>query len=101
MTSILVVEDEAEVGAELAELLEDLGYRVLGVARTGEQALAMAGEARADVVLMDVKLPGALDGIATAKELARRFHLPVIFLTGHADPSTLARSKEAAAFGFS
>jgi 1,2-diacylglycerol 3-beta-glucosyltransferase len=50
MTSILVVEDEAEVGAELAELLEDLGYRVLGVARTGEHALAMAGEARADVV---------------------------------------------------
>ncbi|MGC4117094.1 MAG: response regulator [Myxococcales bacterium] len=100
MTTLMVVEDEAPVGAALQDLLEDLSYSVCCVVGTGEEALAAAVLHKPDVVLMDVELPGSLDGIDTAKRLAESYRIPVIFLTAHADRSTLARSKEAAAFGY-
>jgi PAS domain S-box-containing protein len=97
---ILIIEDEAIVAEDLKVVLEKLGYEVAGVIADGDQAVALAPEANPDMVLMDIALPGALDGIEVALQLRRRHQLPIIFLTAHADEKTLARAKEAEPFGY-
>ncbi|MBI5386677.1 MAG: PAS domain S-box protein [Verrucomicrobia bacterium] len=97
---ILVVEDEAIVAMDLQDRLVSLGYELAGRAASGEQALALAGEARPSLVLMDIRLQGAIDGIAAAKEIRRQFKVPVIFLTAYSEDSTLQRAKLAEPFGY-
>ena len=101
MTSrILVVEDEAIIAADLAERLEGMGYQVVGTVPSGEEALTRAGETTPDLVLMDVFLAGALDGIETADQMWERHQLPVVFLTAHGDPDTMGRARRAESFGY-
>jgi signal transduction histidine kinase/DNA-binding response OmpR family regulator len=92
-TSILIVEDEAIIAADLAAKLEMLGYQVAGIADTGEAAVTMAGALLPAVVLMDIRLPGAIDGVEAARIIRDRHDLPVIFLTAHSDRATLERAK--------
>lgn len=99
MTTILVVEDEAIVAADIAQHLKRGGYDVPVVAATGEAALRKAEELRPDLVLMDVLLKGEKDGIEAAREIEDQFEIPVVFLTGQADESTLARMKDASPYG--
>ena len=98
--SILVVEDEGIIAADLAACLEDLGYRVVGQAASGEDALRLAAEHRPHLVLMDIVLEGEMDGIAAANRLRREQDTPVIFLTSHADTATLDRARESQPFGY-
>ncbi len=77
-----------------------LGYEVAGVATTGEAAIALAESQLPNLVLMDVRLQGAMDGIAAAVEIRRRCHLPVVFLTAYAEDATLQRAKLAEPFGY-
>jgi PAS domain S-box-containing protein len=97
---VLVVEDEAIVAEEIRDRLERLRVEVVGVADTGEQAIQAAAETRPDLVLMDIRLKGALDGIQTAAILRERFDVPVVYLTAHSDPSTLDRAMQGASFGY-
>jgi signal transduction histidine kinase len=99
-TKVLVVEDEAIVAADLANKLEQMGYRVIGSAASGEQAIAMAAEQRPDMVLMDIRLSGALDGIDTAERIRRDHAIPVVYLTAHSDADTLARALGTDPFGY-
>jgi signal transduction histidine kinase len=99
-TKVLVVEDEAIVAADLANKLEQMGYRVIGSAASGEEAIAMAGEQRPDMVLMDIRLSGALDGIDTAERMRRAHVIPVVYLTAHSDADTLARALGTEPFGY-
>ncbi len=99
-TKVLIVEDEAIVVADLANKLEQMGYRVIGSAASGEEAIAMAGEQRPDMVLMDIRLSGALDGIDTAERMRRAYDLPVVYLTAHSDSDTLARALGTEPFGY-
>jgi PAS domain S-box-containing protein len=98
--SLLIVEDEALVAADLAMRLKKLGYAVLGTAANGEDALALAAEVRPELVLMDIRLAGAMDGVETAIELRSRLHLPVVFLTAYADSDTLQHAKVAEPYGY-
>lgn len=102
--NILIVEDEAIVALDLRTQLEDLGYGVAGVAASGEAALSAVLDAPPDrvpdLVLMDVRLQGALDGIETAAELRRTHDTPVIFLTAHSDNLTVQRAAATAPYGF-
>jgi len=97
---ILVVEDETIVSLDVQARLTDLGYEVAGVADRGEEALALAERERPDLVLMDIRLKGAMDGIAAAEEIRRRWNLPVVYLTAFSEESTLQRAKVTEPFGY-
>jgi len=90
--SILLVEDEGIVAEDLKESLTRLGYRVVGVAAEGVEAVRMAEELRPQLIVMDVSLSGEVDGIQAARMIGERVRLPLIFLTGHRDPETLRRA---------
>lgn len=97
---ILVVEDERIVALDLSSTLEDLGYRVVGVAATGAEAHQLASQERPDLVLMDVRLHGDVDGIQTAASIKTEWHVPIVFLTANANGETLRRALETCPGGF-
>ena len=97
---ILVVEDENIVALEIQSRLEGLGYVVLAIASSGEEAIQKAEETNPDLVLMDIKLKGDMDGIETAEEIRTRFNLPVVYLTAYAEENTLQRAKITAPYGY-
>lgn len=90
---ILIVEDEALVALYTRELLEDAGYEVIGIAPTGEAALSMASVAPPYLALVDIRIPGGMDGIATAAELRARHGAGIVFVSGTLDPPTLERTR--------
>lgn len=90
---ILVTEDEGIVAMDVESRLQALGYTVAGVAASGEEAIRLAESTRPDLVLMDIKLLGQLDGVAAAEQIRARFDVPVIYLTAYADDATLRRAK--------
>jgi len=98
--SILIVEDEASVATVVQQRLGLLGYEVTGVAASQEQALVLAATTRSDLVLMDIGLGGAMDGIAAAQAMRERFHLPVVFLTAHSEDAILQGAKVVEPFGY-
>jgi two-component system, cell cycle sensor histidine kinase and response regulator CckA len=95
---VLVVEDEGLIARDIAGRLEALGHEVVGIASTAEEALEQAPAA--EVVLMDIQIDGPTDGVKAAAQIRDRYHLPVIFLTAHADRATLDRAKLADPFGY-
>jgi two-component system, response regulator PdtaR len=99
-STILIVEDEAIVAADLEQRLQRLGYRTMGPAASAEEALALARAEKPDLTLMDIRLQGPTDGIAAAGILRKEMEVPVIFLTSHADQATLERAQVAEAFGY-
>lgn len=90
---ILVVEDEGIVALDLRRTLQELGFENSAWAASGEEALQLAAKDRPDIVFMDIRLPGKLDGIATARKLQEEYGLQVIYLTAHSDDKTLSRAK--------
>lgn len=100
MTLIMVVEDERIVAKNIEESLRVMGYDVLGNHATSAACLRQASEQRPDLVLMDVRLEGDMDGIQTAKLLRNRYDVPVVFLTAYGDDETLSRAREAEAYGY-
>ncbi len=97
---ILVVEDEIIVAVNLGQKLKKLGYELVGITSSGEEAIQKAEENHPDLVLMDINIEGNLDGIETAEVLRNRFHTPVIYLTAYADESTLDRAKKTQPLGY-
>jgi len=98
--TILVVEDEGIVAQEIKSRLEKSGYSVCAVVHDGPTAIARAGEMRPDMVLMDIRLKGEMDGIEAAGRIRDRFNLPVVYLTAYTDPATLGRAKAVEPFGY-
>jgi PAS domain S-box-containing protein len=98
--NILIVEDEAVVAADLAGKLERAGYRCVGVAADGEDALETAKELAPDLVLMDIRLAGPMDGIKTAERIQSIRNVPIIYLTAHSDMATLRRAAATEPFGY-
>ena len=98
--TILIVEDEAIVAADLSSKLGQLGYAISGTTDRGEEAIAFARERRPDLVLMDIRLAGIMDGVEAAEIIRREFDLPVIYLTAHSDRATLDRAKLTEPFGY-
>ncbi|HYG33219.1 MAG TPA: PAS domain S-box protein, partial [Clostridia bacterium] len=97
---ILTVEDQVSVARELKTRLEQEGYEVVGHAVTGEQAVALAAQLRPDLVLMNIRLQGNLDGIEAAQQIRNGHQTPVVFLTAHSEESTLERAKKAEPYGY-
>lgn len=97
---VLLVEDEGIVARDISNRLERMGYAVAGVASSGPEALEKTADTIPDVVLMDIKLQGEMDGIEASQSLRQRYDVPIIFLTAYADDQTLDRAKATAPFGY-
>jgi PAS domain S-box-containing protein len=97
---ILIVEDERIEAEAMAAMLAGLGYKVAGIAASGDAAIALAAANSPDVVLMDIRLKGSMDGISAAEEIRRRLDIPVIYLTAFADEKTLERAKLTSPLGY-
>lgn len=97
---VLIVEDEVIVAQSIRFKLEDAGYFVTGMPVSGEQALKMAAENKPDIVLMDIKLAGELDGVETAERIRSLYSIPVIFLTAYSSDELLRRARETEPYGY-
>ncbi len=98
---LMVVEDEALIADELQHRLEKLGHSVVAVCDTASAAVAAAERERPDLVLMDIRLKGAGDGIQAAEHIYAQFGLPVVYLTAHSDQATFSRARGGAGiFGY-
>lgn len=97
---ILIVEDESIVAKDIQHRLENLGYIVLSIVDAGEVAIKKTEQMRPDLVLMDIRLKGTMDGIDASKQIRNRYNIPVVYLTAYADNSTLERAKITEPFGY-
>ncbi len=97
---ILIVEDEGIVALDIKRRLERLGYAVAGTASSGAEAVEVAGRLAPDIVLMDVKLRGDMDGTEAARRIRESFAIPIVFLTAYTDEKTLASAKVAEPYGY-
>jgi DNA-binding NarL/FixJ family response regulator len=97
---ILIVEDEGIVSLHIKQALKNLGYEAAGLVNSGDDAIIKATEIRPDLVLMDIVLKGAVDGIDAAEKIRAIVNIPVVYLTAHADESTLRRAKTTGPFGY-
>ena len=96
---VLVAEDEAIIRLDLAEMLGEAGYDVVGQAGDGEQAVAMAIELKPDIVIMDVKMP-VMDGITAAEQIGKERICPVVMLTAFSQTELVERARDAGVMAY-
>ncbi len=99
-SQILIVEDETIVAMDIEDELVGLGYTVAAIASSGQEAIEKTAKTRPDLVLMDIRLKGKMDGIEAAEQIRTRFNIPVVYLTAYADDDTLERAKITEPFGY-
>ena len=96
---ILIADDESVIRMGLRTMLEEHGYKVVGEASDGEQAVTLAGKASPDLIFMDIKMPG-LDGIAAASTIMTRSPRPIILLTAWSERDLVQRAQEAGVLAY-
>lgn len=92
MARVLVVEDEAIIASDIEEILHGLGHDVVGSVATGREAIRTAATCAPEVVLMDIRLQGDMDGVEAARRICEGVPVPIIFLTAFADVDTIQRA---------
>lgn len=98
--TILIVEDDGIIAAHLQDTLVKLGYAAPDPVATGEAALAALTISPPDLVLMDIQLAGALDGVATAQRIHETYDIPVVYLTAFSQDTQLQQAKITAPYGY-
>ena len=98
--SVLIVEDEVIVARNIGRILSDAGYDVAGFESTGTGAIEFAREHTPDIILLDIKLEGEIDGVDAGGCILRELFIPVIYITAHADDQTIHRAKLTQPFGY-
>jgi len=98
--SILIVEDEQISALDLKDTLLSLGYRVTGIASSGERAIEMVDEDTPNLILMDIRLAGKLSGIEAAEQILKNHAVPVIYVTAYADPELVDQAKRTRPYGY-
>ena len=96
---VVIAEDEALIRLDLAEMLAEEGYDVVGQAGDGERAIELAEELRPDLVMLDVKMP-RLDGISAAERIAEQRIAPVVILTAFSQRDLVERARDAGAMAY-
>jgi CheY-like chemotaxis protein len=97
---ILIVEDETIIGMELKSNLQNLGYTVTAIVNGGEKAMESVRLNPTDIILMDIRLKGKMDGIETAELIRRECEIPIVFLTAYMDEERMDRAKLTMPFGY-
>ncbi|WP_408899195.1 ANTAR domain-containing response regulator [Nocardioides sp. R1-1] len=97
--TVVIAEDETLIRMDLAEMLAEEGYDVVGQAGDGQRAIELAQELRPDLVILDVKMP-VLDGIAAAEAIAGQRIAPVVMLTAFSQRELVERAREAGAMSY-
>jgi PAS domain S-box-containing protein len=97
---ILIVEDEVITALDIRSRLQRAGYDVSAIASTAEEAMERVASGEPDLVLMDIRLNGTMDGIEAAREIRIRAGTPVVYLTAYADQETLQRAKATEPYGY-
>jgi two-component system, response regulator PdtaR len=100
MSKILIVDDEAIITMQLEERLSAMGYSVAGMAATGEEAIRKANQLKPDLILMDIVMPGKINGIEAAKKISEEQDIPVVFVTSYADDKILEEAKHVRPYGY-
>src|SRR5579883_2050352 len=96
---VVIAEDEALIRMDLAEMLQEEGYEVVGQAGNGEDAVKLAAEHRPDLVILDVKMP-VLDGISAAERIGAEKIAPVVILTAFSQRELVERARDAGAMAY-
>jgi PAS domain S-box-containing protein len=99
-TRVLIVEDDRIIAQDIQQTLTRLGYAYPMVVSSGEEAIQRAADIRPDLVLMDIKLKGPMDGVEAAQQIRARLDIPVVYLTAYADDLTLRRARITGPFGY-
>ena len=97
---VLVVEDEITIAITIEDTLKSFGYSVPAIVCSGEQAIQKVAEMELDLVLMDIRLEGSMDGVEAAEQIRSDFNIPVVYLTAYMDDSTVQRAMITEPFGF-
>lgn len=97
---IIVVEDQLIITRDLRNRLAEMGYETVADTTHAEEAIGLVEKLRPDLILMDIRLAGQMDGIEAACIIRERFALPVVFLTAHAEEATFERAKAAEPYGY-
>ncbi|MEA2756171.1 MAG: two-component system, response regulator PdtaR [Aliidongia sp.] len=97
---VLVVEDDPLVATYIADVLQETGFEVIGIASTGCEALSIARDTGADIALVDIMLAGPQDGIEVAGSILQLYGIGTIFLSGTSDPEIVERAGEVKPYGF-
>ncbi len=97
--TVVIAEDEVLIRMDLAEMLTEEGYDVVGQAGDGARAIELAEQHRPDLVILDVKMP-VLDGIAAAEAIAGRRIAPVVILTAFSQRDLVERARDAGAMAY-
>lgn len=98
--TIIIVEDEIIIARTVQNKVESLGYKVAAIVSTAKDAIAKAFEILPDIIIMDIKLKGKMDGLNAATHIRRRLGIPIIFLTAYADSMILKRAKKTEPFHY-
>jgi two-component system response regulator LytT len=99
-TSVLIVEDEVIIAKDLAQTLTKLGYTLAGHCTKGEDVIDMIESKTPDIILMDIMLKGNMTGIDAAKEIRKKFEIPVVYLTAYSDEDSLNRANTSSPSGY-
>lgn len=100
MAKILVVDDEAIITMQLEERLSSMGYTVAGMAASGADAVEKARRLQPDLVLMDIVMPGKLNGIEAAQVIISEMNIPIVFVTSYADDAIIQKAKQVRPYGY-
>jgi DNA-binding NarL/FixJ family response regulator len=100
LATILIVEDEMIIGWDLRNRINAMGYQVIGVFSTGTEAFHATKNLHPDLILMDIRIKGSIDGIELARLIQSHHRIPIIFLTGQADHATVLRAKQIGPAGY-
>ncbi|MCK5196471.1 MAG: response regulator, partial [Desulfobulbaceae bacterium] len=100
INKIIVVDDEVVIALGLQERLTTMGYEVIDIAHTGEEAVEKARNLRPDLMLLDIMIPGKLDGIQVAETVKSELDIPVIFITAFSEDQIIERAKQAEPYSY-
>jgi CheY-like chemotaxis protein len=97
---ILIVEDNVIIASGIKYNLVDVGYEVVAMVKTGKDAVKKANKLKPDLILMDIKLEGEMDGIQAAERIKKKHNIPIVYLTAYADDEIVLRANGTQPFGY-
>ncbi len=100
MKKILIADDDFTIGMQIEEMLSAIGYDVVGQAGSGQEAIEMARDLTPDIILMDIVMPGELNGIKAAEKIKAERDIPIVFVSGHGDPDFIQEAKKIEPYGY-